>query len=428
MESAEMTAGQEWRGNWRLVLACMLAVTWVAAPTTSLTLFIEPLQQSFGWGRAQISAGLFVYSIVSVLLVPFAGAIADKYGTRTIALPGLLLNGLAYAAFALMTPSLLHWYAAWVLYTITQLMIGTYIWNGAVSAAFTRSRGLAIAVVMGGIAVGQFIAPLAARPLIDHYGWRTAFATLGIGWTGIVCLVAVFFFHDPRGRGSARAKADGDVAAVTKGGLTFAEAMASPRFLRLALAILLQSLVISGTLVHLVPLLRSAGIGLGEATAMVALTGVAAWLGQLVTGWLADRVTSTLVPVSCFLIPALAYALFLTAQGSPAMMWTAAMLAGFGSGACINIITDLTSRYVGLDHFGKIYGVISSCMRVGAGFGPFAAGLVFDRTNSYDIYLICGIAAACVAALSVFALGSYPVFTPVQGEDSIPKASSAATS
>ena len=420
MDTSEKTAGQEWREGWRLVLACSLAVSWVAAPTTSLTLFIEPLQKAFGWGRGDISAGLFVYSIVSVFLVPFAGALADKYGTRTIALPGLLLNGLAYAAFGLMTPSLWHWFAAWVLYTITQLMIGTYIWNGAVSAAFARSRGLAIAVVMGGIAIGQFVAPLLVRPLLEHFGWRAAFGTLGIGWTCIACLVAIFFFHDPRGRGSARAQASGAMAAVSKGGLTFAEALSSVRFLRIALAILLQGLVVSGVLVHLVPLLRSAQVSLAEATTMVALTGVAAWLGQLVTGWLADRVTSTVVPVSCFLLPALAYAILLHAQGSLGAFWAAAMLAGFASGACINITTYLTSRYVGLDHFGKIYGVISSCMRVGAGFGPFIAGMVFDRTGSYDAYLTFGIVLACLASLAVFRLGSYPTFTPVQPGDSQP--------
>ena len=78
-------------------------------------------------------------------------------------------------------------------------------------------------------------------------------------------------------------------------------------------------------------------------------------------------------------------------------------------------------------HFGKIYGVISSAMRLGAGLGPVIAGTIFDKSGSYDSYLLLGIGASCVAALLVFALGSYPSFATVQPEDSNATASGKAT-
>jgi MFS family permease len=94
------------------------------------------------------------------------------------------------------------------------------------------------------------------------------------------------------------------------------------------------------------------------------------------------------------------------------------MLVGYASGGAVNITTYLTSRYVGLLNFGKIYGVISSCMRVGSGVGPLIAGKIFDSTQSYDNFLFFGIAAACIAALSVLGLGNYPNFDRVQSGDS----------
>ena len=427
MEAGQMTAGGEWRANWQLVMSCMLAVTWVAAPATSLSLFMEPLHQQFGWTFAEISSGLFIYSIVSVFLVPVFGAIVDKYGTRRIGLPGLLLNGLAFAAFSLVTPSLWLWWAGWVAYTLTQLMIGTFVWSGAISAAFSKSRGLAIGVVMGGIAVGQLIAPNAARWLIDAYGWRVAFAALGLGWTGFAFIVGLFFFHDPRAR-AVVISIDGSslAAAPQQGGLTLGEALRHPRFLRIAFAILLQGCLISGLTVHIIRLLDASGISRGEATAMAGMIGVAALVGQIATGWLADRVSAAVLPATCFLLSALAYALVILGKGSDPLQWAGVLLAGYASGATINITTYLTSRFVGLAHFGKIYGVISSCMRVGAGVGPLIAGKVFDSTGSYDTFLIFGIAAACVAALSVLGLGTYPSFAPAQPEHSMPPASSAA--
>jgi len=398
----------EWRQNWPLVLACTLAVTWVAAPVTSLSLFLGPLHAEFGWSFAQLSSGLFVYSVLSVLLVPLAGAIVDRFGTRTIGLPGLLLNGIAFAAFGLVSSSIVTWFAGWVFYTLTQLLMGTYVWSGAISAAFTKSRGLAIGVAMGGIAIGQLVAPLTARWLIDAYGWRTGFMVMGIGWTGIAAFVGLFFFHDPRARGAVRPGHEQANRAV--GGLTLAEALRTPRFVRVALAILLQGMIISGLTVHVIQLLAQSGISRATATGMAGIIGISALAGQVGTGWLADRVSARFLPTICFLLPAFAYGIMLTGHGSVTMQWIGVLLAGYASGAAINITTYLTTRYCGLANFGKIYGVISSCMRLGAGVGPFIAGMIVDRTGSYGMYLTTGIGCAIVAALLVTGLGKYPQF------------------
>lgn len=419
MEPTQKTASEEWRANWTLVLACMLAVTWLTAPSSSLGLFMEPLQKEFGWGRGEISYGPGIYAIISIVLVPFYGAIVDKYGTRTIGLPGLALNGLAFAAFGLLSGSIAHWLAAWVLYTLTQLMIGSFLWNGAISAAFGKSRGLAIGVVMGGTAVGQIVTPLASRWLIDAYGWRMAYVFLGIGWAGLALLVCLLFFHDPRARWKGESlAAQQDRQGPPQGGLTFGEALRTPRFLRLALAILLQSTLATGLLLHLVPLLSQSGISRAEAASIAAATGVMALAGQLITGWLADRTTTTLLPVSCFVWTGLGYLLLRQGEGSELVLWLGALTAGYALGATVNITTYLTSRYVGVLHFGKIYGVISSAMRLGAGLGPVIAGTIFDKSGSYDIYLLFGMGASCVAGLLVFGLGSYPSFAAIQPDDS----------
>ena len=421
MSSNDMTASAEWRANWTLVLASMLAVTWVAAPTVSLSLFMEPLHKNLGWSYAEISSGLFLYSIISVFLVPLFGALVDRYGTRPVGLAGLALNGVAYACFGLTTPSLAIWWTLWVAYTLTQLMMGTYVWSGAISAAFTRSRGLAIGVVMGGIAVGQLVAPNVARVLIDAYGWRLAFATMGIGWTAIAVAFGLVFFHDPRAKAArlANEAGPGQESAPVIGGLTLGQALRDQRFLRIAFTMLLQAGMISGVTIHIVQILSASGISRVEATAMAGFVGVAALCGQVFTGWLADRVSAAILPTICFLLPALGYLLVLQGNGSVPMQWAGVLIAGYASGSAINITTYLTSRYCGVAHFGKIYGVISSCMRVGAGIGPLIAGAIVDRTHKYDGFLTLAIAAGVLAGLLLLRLGPYPRFAAVQPGDSV---------
>jgi MFS family permease len=149
---------------------------------------------------------------------------------------------------------------------------------------------------------------------------------------------------------------------------------------------------------------------------MAGLVGIAALAGQVFTGWLADRVSAKVLPVVCFTLPAIAYTLLQFGTGSVPMQWAGVLLAGYASGAAINITTYLTTRYVGLAHFGKTYGVISSAMRLGAGLGPFIAGAIADHTGSYADYLFLGIGCAIVAGLLVLGLGPYPDFNSVNEE------------
>ena len=408
MQTNQRTAAQEWRAHWPLVLAAMLGVSWMAAPTVSLGLFIEPLQGAFGWTRAEISFGMTLYALIGTPLVPFAGALIDRFGSRRIAIPGLLLNGLAFAAFGFLTPSLWHWMAAWVLYTLTQLLIRSILWNRAVASAFSASRGLALGITMAGIAIAQTVTPIISRLLIDGYGWRHAYIILALAWAGIALVFVVLFLRVPGDRTPAVSDEQSEDTTPQHGGLTFKQAIRDMRILRIVFAIVLQTALFSGVALHIFPLLTGSGISRAVAASMTGGIGIAALAGQIAAGWLADRVQSTLLPVACFILPGISYLLLLNGKGVESLLWLGVLLAGCGSGASINISTYLTSRYGGVKHFGSIYGLISSGLGLGSGVGTYLAGRIFDTTGSYDNYLLIGAAAATIATIAVFRLGPYP--------------------
>lgn len=401
------TARQEWRAHWGLVLAAMLGTSYVAIPSVVLGLFIAPLQDAFGWSRAEISAGMTVFALVGTPLAPFAGALADRFGSRAVALPGLLLNSLVFAGFGLVSGSIWLWLGAWGAYTLTGLLIRSMVWNRAASNAFSASRGLALAVIMSGSSLGQIAAPVIAQWLIADYGWRLAFASLGLGWGGFALVAVLLLFHEPR----RAAPADTSVAqAPAQGGLTLTQALRDIRMIRIAGAILLQSVIMVGLMVHLYPLLTGEGVPPVQAANLVAAVGIASLAGQFATGSLADRLKGSLLPVACFAVPACGYAVLLLAPGAGPLLWLGVLMVGLGGGATMNITVYLTTRYAGLGHFGKIFGLISSCMGLGAGLGPLVAGRIFDATGSYDAFLTVAAIAVGLAALMLFRLGPYPRF------------------
>jgi MFS family permease len=368
------------------------------------------LSAEFGWSRASISAGMLIFAVVSTPLVPFAGALADRFGSRRVLIPGLLLTGAAFAAFGLMTPSLWHWFAMWVVFTLVQLLNRSPIWNRTVSAAFHTSRGLALAVLMAGISLGQLLTPIIASALIRDHGWRAAYGLLALGWYGITLIATVLLYREPK---FGTVGPETRQAPPPEGGLTLGEALHDPVMLRIAFAILVQSTLYTGFTLHLFPMLKDSGIAEKDAAFITGLLGISTLAGQLVTGWLADRVHGSLLPVSSFLLPGIGYTLILQGRSTEALIVLGVLVAGYGSGAAINITTYLTTRYAGVRHFGKIFGLISSVMGLGAGLGPLVAGRVYDYAGDYTPYLVLGVALACVASLTVIRLGPYRDFAAV---------------
>ncbi len=410
------TAKQEWRAHWPIAVAAMMGYAMIALPTLVLGLVMQPLESEFGWSRSLVTLSMTVIAVVTTPLSPVAGALADRFGARKVAVPCLAANGLAFAGLALMTGASWLWIAAWAAYGFTQLGIRSMIWTSAISGAFTASRGLAIAVVMGGVAVAQTIVPPLTRWLTDEHGWRSAFAVIGLGWGGAAFALGLLFFFDLRKR---VAKAEpGEAIAASAGGYAPGQALRDPRMLRVAFAIMLQSLIVSAYMVHIVPLLGELGMSRAQAAAIAGSVGFAGFAGQLVTGSLADRWRGSWLPVTSFLLPGFGYLLLWYGTGSIALITLGVLIAGYASGATMNMAAYLSSRYAGVRHFGAIFGLISAAMGLTAGTSPLLLAQLYDATGSYASFIVFSIFAAGLAALAVFRLGPYPEFAPVQAGES----------
>src|SRR6059036_2378228 len=98
------------RTGWRtpvVVLVCGGIILMLALGTRQgFGLFLRPMSMDLGWGREVFSFAIALQNLVWGFAMPFAGAVADRYGAGRVLLAGGLAYGLGLIAMALSTSPL----------------------------------------------------------------------------------------------------------------------------------------------------------------------------------------------------------------------------------------------------------------------------------------------------------------------------------
>lgn len=408
------SAGQEWRANWTLVLASSIGFSFFSVMLGTTGLFMQPLQDEFGWNRTLLSSGTSIAVIFTAVLGPFFGALVDRFGTRRLTLPGLALTTLAIASFSLLNGTAAMWIGLWSFFGIVSVSIKSTAWTAAVVGVFEKSRGLALAVTLGGTALSQTIVPPLGNYLIEEFGWRAAFVWLALGWGGITMLLCVLFFfdvNDARRRESRAARAAGrPEAAASLPGLTVHQALRDSALWRVAISNFIVMLLTMGLAVHLFPILTDAGVSRSDAAWLVALGGIAGIVGKLVTGVLVDRFRPNWIGAFTLGIAAVVFLFLMNGVTSPTLIVAAMIINGYTAGTKTQITAFLTAGYSGMKNFGTIYGFMSALMALASGVGPLLAGRIYDVTGGYEPFMLAGVIGCTLGGVLIATLPAYPKF------------------
>ena len=410
MNENEALKREEFRRHWTLVMAAAMGFAFASVTSSSTGPLMEPLGKEFGWSRALQSSGPSITAILTFLMSPIFGLLIDRWGTRRMALSGLALAGLMIASFSLVNGSPTQWILLWLFYAFAAVMIKSTVWTAAVSSVFTHGRGLALGLTLSGTALANAIVPPITNALIDAYGWRGAFVGLGIGGGTIALVVCWFFLFDGYDAARTRQQAEGVSTAklLDVPGLSMAQAWRSRPLWIIAFTTFVMMVITIALNIHQFPILTAAGVDRTSAAWYASIAGVTGITGKLVTGWLLDRYHARWVGSLTLGSTAIAFAILMMPDLTPAMIVTAMAINGYSAGTKLQLASFLTSAYGGMRNFGGIFGVIASLIAAGSGIGPVLGGYVFDLYQSYDPFLAAAVGASLLCGLLIYFVGPYP--------------------
>src|SRR5947209_3911680 len=175
--------------RWGQLIFGIICMVMIANLQYGWTLFVNPIDQKYHWGRATIQVAFTIFVLTETWLVPIEGYLIDKFGPRImIAGSGVLvaiawvINSVADSLFLLYVGAAVGGIGAGVIY------------GGSVGNAlkwFPDRRGLAAGLTAAGFGAGSALTVVPIANMIQSSGYEAAFLWFGLGQGIVVILVGL---------------------------------------------------------------------------------------------------------------------------------------------------------------------------------------------------------------------------------------------
>jgi predicted MFS family arabinose efflux permease len=395
----------EFRRGWRVVLAASIGNGLGAGTLGFFTLgvFGPAIGREFHWGSGQISGGLLVNTLVVMLTVPIAGLLADRFGVRRIVLSSTLLVVPAFASFAFLDDSIVHYYSCWSL--IGLLGAGTFAptWSRAINSRFQIHKGLALGITLCGTGIAAALLKPFAFMMLARWGWRIGYVALGC-LSLLSFATAYVLVFDVR---KDRSVPERSVETIENRGASLAMAIREWRFWVLAIGVGAAALAVGGPIPSIESILRELHFSREQIISLASLVGLSIIAGRLASSYLIDRFWAPLV------------ALVMNVAGATALVWlclgqsnflvTALCLVFIGAvtGSELDLAPFLVARYLGSRHYAAIYGALYGIFSICTGLGAVLFGAAHDRLGLYRNVLPIFATVLLGSGISLLLLGPY---------------------
>ncbi|MCJ7711379.1 MAG: MFS transporter, partial [Chloroflexi bacterium] len=161
-----------------------------------------------------------------------------------------------------------------------------------------------------------------------------------------------------------------------------------------------------GVLQAFIPSAVDAGIRAEIAAAALGLQALTYVAGQVIGGWLSDRIGRRVVGLAAaVMVGGGVVAAIGLVSTQPALAFIGIAVHGLGTGATIAVRSAAFSDVFGGPNFGTIFGLLAVAYPVGGTFAVYFGAAAFDATGSYAALVPVVLAALAVWAASLWIAG-----------------------
>lgn len=386
--------------GWYIVFASFLILLLNSGARYVFGVAFKAMGNEFGWGRAALSGVFSVNLALFAVALLFTGRLYDKYGPKGVLALSSFLLSLGFLGTALSK----GFWSFLVFYGIISALgfsgPSIPLISTMVSKWFHEKKGLAVSVALSGGALGQFLLSPLSGALVEAYGWRICFTAIGI-LTLVVNFPLVFLVikgdpHDLKIKPYGGLTKEKEPEPVQ--GVSLSQALRAPSLLFFMAMMFICGAGDFFSTTHLVPMATDQGISTLKASMMLGWYGLLSLGGLLVAGPAADALGCRLPIMITFGIRVLTFLLLLSEKSYWSFL-SFSLIFGFTHLVTAPLTPVLASKLYGTRNLGVITGLINTLHFLGGSLMAYLGGLIFDRTQSYQLALAIMVLASATAIL-----------------------------
>jgi len=385
-----------------VIAGCVIAAVTNGIRTT-FGLFTLPMTAELGLSREAWGMAMAIQNLVWGATQPFAGAIADKYGTARVVVFGLIMYAAGLVLMVLSPTALL-------LDVTAGIMCGVGIATSSFSivmVAFGRNvpqekRPLIFGVATAASSFGQFAFAPIGQGFISAFEWEKTLVYLAVFLIAVIPLTYAL-----RGK---------SVNSTGQADLRFMEALSRAwgygSYRLLVIGFFVCGFHLAFINVHMPAYLVQCGLSPEVGSWSIAIIGLFNIAGSLSAGYFGGKLPKQMLLASIYFSRAVAIALFMIFPVTELSAYLFAAAMGFLWLSTVPLTAGLVTLFFGARYMGMLYGVAFFSHQVGSFVGVWLGGYAFDVTGSYAIVwylgIILGLASAAVhLPIKELAAGSF---------------------
>ncbi|MDY0871689.1 MFS transporter [Dongia rigui] len=380
-----MTIGYDSRYAWGRLLAGLVIATIGGVGLWSPVAVLPTIEAEFGLGRGGASlpytATMIGFAAGGVLM----GRLADRRGIMVPLVLGSFMLALGFVA-----ASLSQTYWQFILAQALLIgMLGSSSTFGPmvadISLWFMRRRGIAVAIVASGNYLAGAIWPRLLLPAIEAYGWRVAYAGIGI-----ICLVTMLpLCYLLRRRPTFETAVPRDTPAAKPIG----SKKEAPFYLQglLMFAGIACCVAMSMPQVHMIAYCGDLGYGAAAGAQMLGIMLLTGVISRLASGMIADRIGGLGTLILGSTLQCLALIFYLPFDGLMSL-YIVSGLFGLSQGGIVPSYALIVRDNFPAHQAGVRVSLVLMATVVGMALGGWMSGAIYDLTHSYHMAFLNGIA------------------------------------
>ena len=370
----------------------------------SFGVFQIPIEEEFGWLRADFSLAIAIQNLAWGIGQPLFSMIAEKYGDRKAIFLGSVLYavGLILSSYAV-TP---------LAHQFLEILIGFGIAGmgfGVILAVIGRTtsekhRSLALGIATSAGSLGQIIGPPVIEKLLQQMPWQEVFMVLAVIVIASMVLLPMIKSKPP--------------TAIQGNDLSMSEvlgkALKDPSFAMIFLGFFSCGFQIAFITAHFpayiaemcsaIPqnsVLRSMGIASTSSLGAfsIAIIGTANLVGTITAGALGSRFPKKSLLSLIYLGRTIAAALFIMIPMTPDSVVIFSIVMGSLWLATVPLTSGLVGHIYGMKFMGTLYGIVFFSHQLGGFLGVWLGGLFYDQFGNYDLVWWVGIGVGAFSAI-----------------------------